>query len=1798
MRLQLTVILAIGLLNVLNAQSKKVARTTFVYESKAVMSAKVSEMEAVTEKEWQLMLEEGRRKLSEQKLKKKEHIEYERESDPVLQDFMPQNRGSNSPLLTFEGAQSAGYPSDATGSVDSNYYVQAVNATFSVYDKNGNRKAGPIALNTLFTGLPGATSNDGDPIVMYDEKANRWLITEMSKSGDNDYLMMAVSQTSNPLGAWYSYSFDVDDWPDYPKYGIWRDGYYIGIDKIGNNTQDQEDVFAVERDKMLLGKSARMVGFINPDRPNVTYSIAAPIDNEGDFAAAGSPALFTAICDAQWGVKDQLWIYEMDVDWNNISNSTFSRIQALDVASFTPASDPVQPGGYSLDGLASYIMNKPVYRNFSTANFNYQTIVCCHNVDGSSGVGIRWYELIKTDGDWEIYQQGTYSPDSDDRWVGSISMNSNQRIALGYSITGSSTYPGIRYAAQSPSAHAAANGTLDIAEETIYSGSVLQSSSHRWGDYSNISVDPSNDSVFWYTNQYVAATPKTKVSKFKFGPYGLTADFIANTVETEVNVTIKLNDISYGNPSTWSWSFSPSTVTYTGGTSSSSQNPWVQFTSPGTYSVTLIIGDGSTNDTLTRTSYINITSSCTVSTFPWTEGFENSGSIPTCWSQVYDNIYNEDWQFVTGDDGFTGLHNSAHSGTYNAFFQKNSALTSLVLPKFDLSSLTTPQLDFWYIQDGNSTGYDEFSVLYKAAENASWITLKTYQVKKTSWTHDTIVLPNNTSQSYIAFKSGPSYGGYGVLIDDVKIEESGVACAPPQGPVSNPSGTTAVVSWLNQLSSPTWEVEYGPEGFAQGTGTSVTGLTDTTYTITGLTVSTNYDWYVRKNCGGTPTVYSSWTGLNTFTTTTVPFTLPVSEDFESGFVKFVNPSGNDVDFVSNTSLKHGGSKSAYNNYSDLNSNYLEMASYVDLSSASYPVLSFWHIAKINNDGDFCKVQISTDNGSSWVTLPTKYYGGSATNYSAYQRFDENSYGTWSGTPADNTWWKKEVYALDTYKYKKVKIRFYITSNVGGVDEGWYIDDILLEDNACPGIYPDSLWTQNITATTAKFKWTEKGNATVWDIEYGATGFSQGTGTSVIGVTTNPFSVTGLSASSTYDWYVRSSCGSGNFSEWSGPETFSTPCSPVSLPYFESFEGITAPAMPQCYKEDDANNDGTDWGSNIFSSFSGSQSAGVGTPSDRASDDWFFTPGFSMQAGVSYELAFVYTTVGGGESLEVKYGDYPSVESMNLTPIWSNNNITSWSYELATVDITPPSTAVYYFGFHANSKIGTGGIDVDDIYVNVNSASATWTGSSSNDWYTVANWGNDTLPTALTDVNISATASNYPTLTKLSLAKNLTLKSSASGNASLMGEGFLRSSANLNVEQYLTAGKWHLLSSPVDTSTTSDLYFNHNPDVWLKSYDEPTDTWTFISTLDTYMPAGAGYAVWVEAGTDTIATFSGNFTSSDVYLDGVFSIPTLNFTSSAHGYNLVGNPFPSALDWDLSGWDTTNIEGSIWIWDQAITNYVYRNAQGQGSLTDGIIPRGQGFFIRAKSNNMYFTIPTSARVHSNQGFYKKPTLNDTPYAIVRCIKDDMEDEVWISFTDDASFEYDNGFDVGKLFSNGEAPEMYLHENEIDLSVLSWPGLEGDTRIAHLYFKAGKNGNQKLVLHETANMEDYDIMLEDLKTNTIIDFKKEAVYYFDASTYQSPDRFRLHFTNYITAINDDEPLGNSVIYANDNMIYVKLNKTDEDAIAHVEVFDLFGRKVQSVSSKNQLIRINVTGHNKYYIVKLAINKKLKVRKVFVR
>jgi hypothetical protein len=456
-------------------------------------------------------------------------------NDPAWQQEMGTSPAPKAPIVSFDGPSSPYYPPDANGTAGPNHFMQTINSVYAIYSKTGTLLAGPTNLNLLFGSVTGATCNDGDPIVLYDEQADRWLVVEFSICGANDYMLFAVSQTNDPTGSWHRYSFDVDDMPDYEKIGIWQDGYYMGTN---NSSSGKKDIYVFERSKMLLGQTAQMVGFDNAWRPTTIdgFMCVPPVDNDGAFAPAGSPGLFiTMNDDAIAGGSDQLWIYELAVNWTTPASSTFVRSQQLAVPAFDSNFgsdwDNIKQQGTTreLDAIPQVIMNAPQYRNFGT----YQTLVCCHTVDvnNTDRAGIRWYELRRTSGTWSVRQSGTYSPDTHSRWMGSIRLNSQNEIGLGYSISSTTLYPGIRYTGQTATAYNTGAGTLDLAEQTITTGTYSQTAYNRWGDYSGLSVDPSDNRTFWFSTEYIGASSarKTRIASFQVGTAPASPDLITQS---------------------------------------------------------------------------------------------------------------------------------------------------------------------------------------------------------------------------------------------------------------------------------------------------------------------------------------------------------------------------------------------------------------------------------------------------------------------------------------------------------------------------------------------------------------------------------------------------------------------------------------------------------------------------------------------------------------------------------------------------------------------------------------------------------------------------------------------------------------------------------------------------------------------------------------------------------------------------------------------------------------------------------------------------------------------------------------------------------------------------------------------------------------------------------------------------------------------------------------------------------------------------------------------------------------------
>ena len=427
----------------------------------------------------------------------------------------------------FTGAS----PPDTVGDVGPAHYIQAVNdaggTLYTVYSKtNGAIVAGPFTLAAL-GGSGACATGGGDPIVLYDELADRWLLSEFADSGNN--LCVYISQTSDPIsGGWYNYRFTLAEFPDYPKYAVWPDAYYVGAN------ESSPAVYALDRTNMLAGAAATFQRFAASSLNGFSFQVVAPADLDGASPPpAGAPGLFLRHRDDEAhnagsnnASEDYLEIFSFAVDWDTPANSTLTGPVTIPVTEFDSdlcgltsfSCIPQQGSGTTLDPLREPVMNRPAFRNFGS----HQSLVGCFATDvtGTDQAGIRWFELRRSGlGAWSLHQEGTYAPDTHNRWMPSIAMDGSGNLALGYNIASSTLFPGLRYTGRLAGDPL---GTMPQGETVIVNGSAA-SGSNRYGDYAAMCVDPANGCDFWFTGEYNAgANWSTRIASFRFDTCGCT----------------------------------------------------------------------------------------------------------------------------------------------------------------------------------------------------------------------------------------------------------------------------------------------------------------------------------------------------------------------------------------------------------------------------------------------------------------------------------------------------------------------------------------------------------------------------------------------------------------------------------------------------------------------------------------------------------------------------------------------------------------------------------------------------------------------------------------------------------------------------------------------------------------------------------------------------------------------------------------------------------------------------------------------------------------------------------------------------------------------------------------------------------------------------------------------------------------------------------------------------------------------------------------------------------------------------
>ena len=468
---------------------------------------------------------------AEEAIFKKFYTSKKPSGNPVIQQLKNKGEyipGPNAPTgtvnLNMDGQTFPGFaPSDNNLAVGPNHVIQIINhssgSAFKIWNRSGTLVQASVILSSI-TGVSGS----GDPVVLYDQLADRWVLTEFGHSGGvTSYintLIMAVSTSPDPTGTWKVYSYNIGSFfVDYPKYAVWQNGYYATTNDFNTAGTSYlgSSYYAFDRAAMLAGNAtATMIRTRLSDASQRYYSMA-PVCQEGPNVS-GQSGLFAFLQDKNWlspaAPKDSLYVFEFTPNFTNPANSVVSPFTAIAATQpFNTNTGDVSQQGTSqlIQTLSQRLMHRVVYRNFGSS----ESIVCNTADLENSRTGVHWWELRRPgSGNWSIYQEGLWQPDNNNRFMGSMTVNANGDIGLLYNVSGSTAYPSARFTGRSSCDPL---GQMTLAETVVMNGTTYESN-NRYGDYNSLAVDPVNGS-FWGTAQYNANG---------FGTYGNWATRIVN----------------------------------------------------------------------------------------------------------------------------------------------------------------------------------------------------------------------------------------------------------------------------------------------------------------------------------------------------------------------------------------------------------------------------------------------------------------------------------------------------------------------------------------------------------------------------------------------------------------------------------------------------------------------------------------------------------------------------------------------------------------------------------------------------------------------------------------------------------------------------------------------------------------------------------------------------------------------------------------------------------------------------------------------------------------------------------------------------------------------------------------------------------------------------------------------------------------------------------------------------------------------------------------------------------------------
>ena len=764
---------------------------------------------------------------------------------------MEQSVRMSPPSLVFDTYTSSSQPTDPSLAVGPNHVMVVFNTGFAIYDKSGNVLQSPVAPNPAIFPSGGCC----DLTVSYDNAADRWVLTFLGSGAQ-----IAVSDGPNPLTAgWYIYNISAIN--DYQKLSIWSDGYYIT-----DNTTSSNKVWALERSAMLAGDSNAGIqgfnlpgivtsGFFSPQVLNVT---------DGTLPAAGGATVVYMQDNAWSGVStDHIKVWTIDVDWNNASNSSVSSAQQINVTPFISVFDNgsfsnlSQPGGGSaIDALQATIMNQAQFRKFSGYNsalFNFVV-----DADASSGelAAVRWVEFRQS-GDnqpWSLYQEGTYTaPNGKHAWNASLAMDGQGNIGMGYSsMSGPSTPSTIRVSSYFTGRNAGDPlGTMTAAEELIANGN-SNFSGTRYGDYSKVDVDPSDDASFWFINEYMNSGRKGVVGKFQIQPS------VPDTEAPSDPTNLVASNIT-SNSATLTWTASTDNVGVV------LYNISIDGTQVGT----------SPNPTYNVSGLSPLTAYNASVTAQDAAGNISAGSATTSFTTIAGGgaVYCDSASTNTNDEYISNVQlNTINNSSGAQFYSDFTGISTNLTEGQNYTLSVTPTWTGTVYNEGYAAWIDYNNDQdFDDAGELVWSKAPSNDAPSTG----SFTVPTGTSEASVRMRVSMKYNAIPTScetftwgeVEDYTVNLSAASGGDTQAPsvptnllTSNPTDTTIDLTWnasTDNVGVTGYEVFIG--------GSSIGSIAGTAATITGLTSNTTYDFNVRAfdAAGNNSALSNTATGVTT-----------------------------------------------------------------------------------------------------------------------------------------------------------------------------------------------------------------------------------------------------------------------------------------------------------------------------------------------------------------------------------------------------------------------------------------------------------------------------------------------------------------------------------------------------------------------------------------------------------------------------------------------------------------------------------------------------------------------------------------------------------------------------------------------------------------------------------------------------------------------------------------------------------------------------------------------------------------------